>query len=303
MKETDSVQNILLAHREKIISGLGGFIGILCVLGVSAQVIGTHGLPLIVASMGASAVLLFAVPHGPLSQPWPLVGSHTISAFIGVLAARYISHPWLAGGVAVGLAIVAMYYLDCIHPPGGATALTAVLGGADIQHMGFMFVLTPVLLNTLIILSTAIAINWFFPWRRYPAILQAHPPRKLTADPAISHEHLAYALRQIGSYVDVNEDDLAEIYQLARQHAQGTHLRLEQIRLGAYYSNGGNGEELCVRKVIDESADSNTVIFRTLAGQNRRKSEICTRAAFALWAKHEVKPDGKGWQNLTEQER
>ncbi len=284
-------------HVEKIVSGVGGFLGILCVLGVSASIIGSSGLPLIVASMGASAVLLFAVPHGPLSQPWPLIGSHTLSAFIGVSVARSIHTPWLAGALAVGLAIVAMYYLDCIHPPGGATALTAVLGGADIHDLGFQFVLTPVLLNTLILLGTGVALNWFFPWRRYPASLQPHTKLKIS-DPAISHEHLSHALRQIGSFIDITEEDLAEIYQLARQHAHGTHLQADEIRLGGCYSNGEAGEQFCVRKVIDESPDQGTVIYRTLAGQNRRNSEMCTRSAFALWAKYEVQPEGTGWRQL-----
>lgn len=284
-------------HSEKIISGIGGFIGILCVLGISAATVGGTGLPLIVTSMGASAVLLFAVPHGPLSQPWPLIGSHAVSALIGVTMNRYCHAPWLAGGLAVGLAIITMYYLGCIHPPGGATALTAVLGGSQIHELGYLFVLTPVLLNAFVILLIAIAVNWLFPWRRYPAKLAVHPVVPIK-DPAISPEHLSYALRQMGSFIDVTEEDLAEIYQLAQQHAQGSHLKTEQIRLGGYYSNGASGENLCVRRIVDESADQEVVIFRTIAGQNRRRSETITRAAFALWAKEEVKPNGEEWQRV-----
>jgi len=284
-------------HAEKIISGLGGFLGILGVLAISSSVIAGAGLPLIVASMGASAVLVFAVPHGPLSQPWPLLGSHVISAFIGVTVARFCSAPWLASGLAVGSAIAAMYYLKCIHPPGGATALTAVLGGAEINHLGYTFVLAPVLLNTLILLIAAIALNWFFPWRRYPASLLPRVVRK-PADPVISPNHLNYALKQMGSFIDVTEQDLEEIYELARQHAHGTHLQPDQIKMGGYYSNGAGGEELCVRQIIDESPDQVTVIYRTVAGQNRRRSETSTRAAFALWAKDEVQRDGEGWKKI-----
>jgi CBS-domain-containing membrane protein len=119
-------------HAEKLISGIAAFFGILCVLAVSSLVLSDAELPLVVASMGASAVLLFAVPHGPLSQPWPLLGSHALSALIGVTVARFCHSPLLASALAVGLAIVAMYYLGCIHPPGGATALTAVLGGTQV---------------------------------------------------------------------------------------------------------------------------------------------------------------------------
>lgn len=274
-------------HAEKLISGFAAFLGILCVLGISSVFLSDAGLPLVVASMGASAVLLFAVPHGPLSQPWPLIGSHAISALIGVTITCLCHNPLLASGLAVGLAIIVMYYLGCIHPPGGATALTAVLGGDQIHELGYLFVLTPVLLNAVIILLAAIGLNWFFPWRRYPACLQAHPMSK-PADPAISPEHLTYALKQMGSFIDVTEEDLAEIYELARQHAQGSHLQTEQIKLGSCYSNGATGSDLCIRHIVDESPDGQTVIFRTVAGENRRRAESCTKAAFALWAREIV---------------
>ncbi len=278
-------------HAEKLISGIAAFFGILCVLAISSLILSDAGLPLVVASMGASAVLLFAVPHGPLSQPWPLLGSHALSALIGVTVARFCHSPLLASALAVGLAIVAMYYLGCIHPPGGATALTAVLGGTQVQELGYLFVLIPVLLNTVILLLTAIGLNWFFPWRRYPASLQPHPAASAKpSDPAISPEHLSYALKQMGSFIDVTEEDLAEIYELARQHAQGSHLQPEQIKLNGCYSNGAIGPSLCIRHVVDESPDGQIVIFRTVAGENRRRAESCTKAAFALWAKEIVPP-------------
>jgi len=276
-------------HAEKLISGLAAFLGILCVLGLSSIFLSDAGLPLVVASMGASAVLLFAVPHGPLSQPWPLIGSHAISALIGVTVARFCHSPLLASALAVGLSIVAMYYLGCIHPPGGATALTAVLGGTEIHDLGYTFVLLPVLLNAAIILISAIALNWLFPWRRYPASLIPHPVIK-PIDPAISPEHLSYALKQMGSFIDVTEEDLAEIYELARQHAQGSHLQPQQIKLGSCYSNGATGKDLCIRHIVDESPDGQIVIYRTVAGENRRRAESSTKAAFALWAKEIVPP-------------
>jgi CBS-domain-containing membrane protein len=120
--------------------------------------------------MGASAVLLFAVPHGQLSQPWPVFGGHLVSALIGVASAKLVAPPLLAAAVAVALAISAMYYLRCIHPPGGATALTAVAGGETVHALGFHYVLTPVLLNVLIILAVALLFNFPFSWRRYPAV-------------------------------------------------------------------------------------------------------------------------------------
>jgi CBS domain-containing membrane protein len=156
-------------HLEKWVSGAGGLIGILGVLLVAQAYLGLNGSAGLAASMGASAVLLFAVPHGPLSQPWPVFGGHLISAVIGVACAQLVAQPFLGAALAVALAISAMYYLRCIHPPGGATALTAVAGGHAVHALGFHYVLTPVLLNVLIILSVAILFNYPFPWRRYPA--------------------------------------------------------------------------------------------------------------------------------------
>ncbi len=89
---------------------------------------GPH-VPLLVAPMGASAVLLFAVPASPLAQPWSIIGGNTISALIGVIVAHFVHEPALATGIAVALAIAAMSFTRCLHPPGGAAALTAVLGG------------------------------------------------------------------------------------------------------------------------------------------------------------------------------
>lgn len=156
-------------QREKLIAGLGGFTGIALILVVTGQFLDSEDARLIVASMGASAVLLFAVPHGPLSQPWALGCGHVVSAVIGVSCYLAIPEPMLAAAAAVGLAITAMHYLHCLHPPGGATALSAVLAGSGVHALGYQYVFTPVLINVVIILSVAVAFNYLMPWRRYPA--------------------------------------------------------------------------------------------------------------------------------------
>ena len=117
--------------------------------GISSWAVGaTFALPLLIAPMGASAVLLFAVPSSPLAQPWSIIGGNTVAAIVGVTAAHFISAPVLAASIAIGVAIGAMFTLRCIHPPSGAVALTAVLGGPVITSMGYRFVLWPVLLNS-----------------------------------------------------------------------------------------------------------------------------------------------------------
>jgi CBS-domain-containing membrane protein len=158
-------------HLEKWVSTAGGLVALAAVLLISEAVLGLTNAAALVASMGASAVLLFAVPHGSLAQPWPVFGGHLVSALVGVACAKVLAEPVAAASVAVGLAIGAMHYLRCIHPPGGATALSAVVGGDAVHQLGFQFVLTPVMLNVVTILLVALLFNAPFRWRRYPMAL------------------------------------------------------------------------------------------------------------------------------------
>lgn len=155
--------------REALASGLGGCVAIATVVFVCSHFVGVESAALLVASMGASAVLLFALPHGPLSQPWPVIGGHVLSAFVGVACARLIPHPQLAAAVAVGAAIGTMQVLRCVHPPGGATALSAVVGGPSVHALGMGYVLTPVLLNAAVIVVVAVVFNGLLAGKSYPA--------------------------------------------------------------------------------------------------------------------------------------
>lgn len=198
---------------EKLVSILGGFVSMLVLLWVTSASWGQS--PLVVASMGASAVLLFAVPHGQLSQPWPVIAGHGFSALIGVACARSIACPQVAGACAVALAIGLMHQFKCIHPPGGATALTAVLGGPAVQAMGYKFVAIPVLTNAGVMVAVAVVFNAFFAWRKYPAS-RNHGLAERTPDqaPAPSHTEIVEALRSLDSFVDITEDDLLRLLQL-----------------------------------------------------------------------------------------
>jgi len=207
-----------IIYKEKVISTLGGFLGIFAILIISYQLLDPDIAVLIVPSMGASAVLLFAAPHSPFSQPWNVIGGHLISAVIGVLCWKLIPNYTLAAATSVGLAIGAMYFTRCIHPPGGATALAAIIGGEKIHNLGFTYILEPILLNTVVIFLVAIAFNNFFKWRQYPAYL---PSRKknVSSKPKepepINHEDFVYALSQMDTFMDVTEEDLLRIYKLA----------------------------------------------------------------------------------------
>ena len=65
----------------------------------------------------------------------------------------------MATACAVGLAIGAMHQLKCLHPPGGATAFTAVMGGDAIHKLGFQFVIFPVLINAVLMVLLALTIH------------------------------------------------------------------------------------------------------------------------------------------------
>lgn len=294
------------SHAEKAISAVGGFIGILLALWVSLHYLGTQGAALLVASMGASAVLLFAVPHGVLSQPWPLLGGHVVSAVIGVACAQTLANPLIGAPLAVALAIAAMHYLRCIHPPGGATAITAVIGGSEVHALGYQFVLTPVLLNAAILLFTAVALNCTFPWRRYPASLmnQVVSSEVLSADASnhLSHRDFEYALGEIGSYVDISEDDLARIYRLAVKHARQLSGQPGQITAGFYYSNGAYGANWSVRKVIELANDTHgedaVVTFKIVDGNGQGTVNTATLADFVRWQKYEVILKNGSWHRI-----
>lgn len=195
----------VVSLREKLVSMAGGVLAIVLLVFAARTFPDLPGGVGLVASMGASAVLLFAVPHGQLSQPWPVLAGHVVSATIGVACAKWIAPVEVAAACAVGLSIGAMHGLKCIHPPGGATALTAVLGGPAVQALGFQFVLLPVAANAAFMVAAAVAYNRFFAWRRYPAAAgQAVAGR-------LSHERIVEAVRGIDSFVDITEDDLRRL--------------------------------------------------------------------------------------------
>lgn len=281
---------------EKLASTLGGFIGIFLISVVSFHFTGASGAALIIPSMGASAVLVFAVPHGKLSQPWALFGGHLSSALIGVCCYMLVPNMFIAAGLAVGLAIGGMHVLRCIHPPGGATALVAVVGGAQIHALGFEYLFTPVLLNTVVIFITAVIFNNFFPWRRYPSnfmrFTDTPVQEKTKASNYIEKSHIEHALADMDLVVDVKVDDLQQIFALAIEHAEHPRIIPEQILLGHYYTNNKHGAEWSVRQIIDEAKSDDPkkdmVIYRVAEGQGLQSADSCTRAEFAMWANREL---------------
>lgn len=282
------------SHAEKIISGIGALAGILFTLKVSLSSFDANSALLLVGSMGATAVLIFGLPHGALSQPWNVFMGHILSAIIGILAQQYIQHPFLASGVAVGAAIVAMHYCRCLHPPGGATALFCVMGGEQVHQLGFEFIVSPLLLNLAGLMLFAFAFNFCFYWRRYPAHLNFTAKSSIPASYQLSQEDFMAALRQQDSYIDVSSEELAEIFSNAMQHAQQNRPQKRlSITPNRCYSNAGLGEYWSVRQVIE--IRKTQLKYKVVAGNDAGTTGETYIKNFKKWAKHEVQPVDKHW--------
>lgn len=296
-------------HGEKWISGLGALLGIVAVYWLTRWTFPEHaagavGGALMVTSMGASAVLLFAVPQGALSQPWAVVGGHLLSAVIGVSCQKlFPGHAWTAA-LAVGLAVLGMYYLRCIHPPGGATALAAVIGGPEVHALGYHYVLMPILINVVAILAMAIAFNALFPWRRYPAHLHKRRQPIPATRPAarqfeLTQEDFSAAMEQLNSYVDITTENLTELLELAKQHAEKNITHPQDIIAGRAYSNGKLGKLWSVRRVLTQEemaadADAGSLHYHVTAGEQAGQAGACSADEFRQWARFEVISQGSG---------
>ncbi len=297
------------SHGEKWISGIGATLGILAVYWITRWQF-PHGFMenagsiIMVTSMGASAVLLFAVPQGALSQPWALVGGHLLSAFVGVTCQKLFPDQTWTPALAVGLAVGVMHYLRCIHPPGGATSLAAVIGGSEVHALGYHYLIMPILINVIAILLMAIAFNALFHWRRYPAHINKRIRESKQTQPAarqfeLTQEDFSAAMQQLNSYVDVTAESLTELLELAKQHAEKNITHPADIIPGRFYSNGKLGKLWSVRQVLDGSdedviPEKDRVIYKVLAGDGAYQTAICLRTEFRQWARFEVKPQDNG---------
>ncbi len=154
---------------EIIWSWIGAFLGIAAVALINYNLLEETDLAMIIGSFGASAVLIYGATRSPLAQPRNLIGGHVISAIIGVAAYQILSaHMWLAASVAVATAIAVMHATKTLHPPGGATALIAVIGSQKIHNLGYLYALVPAGLGALIMLAVALLVNNIPKNRRYP---------------------------------------------------------------------------------------------------------------------------------------
>lgn len=160
-----------VSNAEILWSWIGAFLGIAAVAAVQRWFFSGTDLTFIIASLGASAVLVYGAVRSPLAQPRNLIGGHVLSALVGVTCWQWLSfEPGLAMAVAVATAIALMHLTRTLHPPGGATALIAVIGSEQIHAMGYLYVLVPALLGPLVLLVVALIVNNLPANRRYPEV-------------------------------------------------------------------------------------------------------------------------------------
>lgn len=200
------------------------FLAILIIALVTQAYIGSLIYPILVASMGASAVILFIIPGSPLAQPWPFVGGQLCSALVGVTCAQVFPEIAISAALAAGGSVLIMLLLRCLHPPGSATALAPVLAGDPLTSLGFDFVLYPVAINVGLMLIMALLINRWIMGRDYPIYCVAHhksessPNKIITVQPNINKEDLAYALQNNETFIDVTATEIRNLLLQAEKH-------------------------------------------------------------------------------------
>jgi CBS domain-containing membrane protein len=244
--------------RERLRASVGACIGIVLVGVIAAwwlegAVAHAHGLLALalVAPLGASAVLVFAVPSSPLAQPWSVVGGNTLSALVGIICVNVLPDATWAAGLAVGLAIALMLALRCLHPPGGASALLMVLMGCD----RYDFVLSPVLIDSLLLVGTGLVYNNLTrrPWPHvHSSTNEASPTSLLRSD-------LDAVLARYNEVLDISPNDL--------------QILLDQVEALAYQRK--MGEVRCADVMSREPIAA--------------RQEMSLRDAWALMRTHKIK--------------
>lgn len=178
----------------------------------------------LVAPLGASAVLVFAAPASPLAQPWSVVGGNSVSALVGVLCSMMLPDPTLAGAVAVALAIAVMLAMRCLHPPGGAMALSVVLAHAAHGH----FAIGAAMVDSVVLVLAGVVYN-AATGRRYPHTQLA--PARNQGDGVgarFKSADLDAVLARYNQVLDVSRDDLENILQAAE--LESYRRRMGEIR-------------------------------------------------------------------------
>ncbi|ATI02054.1 MULTISPECIES: HPP family protein [Cycloclasticus] len=280
---------------EKVVATFGGVLAISCCFYITSFYTGATGTAAILPSMGASTVLLFAVPHGQLSTPWAFLVGNLLSAVVGVTCWMFIDSIMLAASIAVALSILVMHVTRSLHPPGGATALAAVIGGPSIHELGYWYVVTPTLINCCVLFTVAMLFNNFFSWRRYPQSLMRYQRVGYHPDTRrIKMQHIHEAIKRSEIVVDARDEQIKHIVDLADAIYHEELLADFVLEPGAFYTNGKPGRKWSVRQVIDwrEHQDPSLylIVYRVVDGEGKGSSESCTLHEFSTWAREQMQP-------------
>lgn len=159
----------LVDYREQFWAFCGSFIGIGAIAYIQSFFLLELENVFLIGSFGASSVLIYGAIQSPLAQPRNVIGGHVLSAIIGVTVAKFIPDIlWITAPLAVSLSIVIMQISKTLHPPGGATALIAVIGSEKVLNLGYYYVISPVLSGCIILIIVALIFNNLTPYRKYP---------------------------------------------------------------------------------------------------------------------------------------
>lgn len=221
-RDSQRLSAIPLAERLKV--ALSAFVALFIVTWISLQFAGTTGGIVLLASMGASAVLLFGLPNSPLAKPWSFAAGHLISATVGLICSHLFTDLALMAAATIGCVLFVMYIFECMHPPGGATALVPVIASTDAVQ-GYDFLLYPVTLNVFVLLTVALLLQKFWLKRGLQHSPQTFDPIHLHRDASplkrlgLQPEDLLSALNSFDTVVDISEQDLEQLYHQAQLHA------------------------------------------------------------------------------------
>ena len=192
-----------------------------------------------------------------------------------------------------------MHLCRCMHPPGGATALAAVIGGEQINQLGYVYLFSPVLINCLIIFISAVIFNGLFPWRRYPQALMRFTPiagpisSQAEKELDLSEEDIRKAMDETGLVLDLSAAQLRKIYLSAHRKRRADISDNFDFHVGGVYTNNLPGAHWAVRQVIDYAAHpdlaNSLVIYKVLDGVSKGTTNSCTRGEFAEWAVQRLK--------------
>lgn len=209
---------------------LRGAVGAALGIGLTALVTGLllrpldPAWPMIVAPMGASAVLVFVVPASPLAQPWPVIGGNLISAFIGIGAGLATGSPLFAAALSVGAAIAVMSMTRSLHPPGGACALLCALGATGPDQWGWLYLL-PVLANVLVLSLGGWLYNNLTGHAWPHQLIVRQPPVTQYVRKAATHDDIAAVMEEWDDMLDVDADDLLAFVQAVELHRERTAIK------------------------------------------------------------------------------